>query len=867
MERVAIFSRLVACGALLLACTLSGSARGEEQHDSDTVVVVPGARYRASWPFRVFFGGSWRDDWTTAIRVRKLDLSTVDGGLTPVRRGGGMQTKSLRLKSANGETWAFRSVDKDPRQALDPETRQSGIAELIRDITSTAHPTAALVVAPLLEAVGVLHATPELFVMPDDPRLGEFRDFAGMLGEIELHPGRGFAGADKALGTLELFARTERRSDERVDARAYLRARLMDLLVGDWDRHVSQWRWLRFNEDGGQVWRPVPRDRDQAFARFDGVFPSIGEYYIKQFASFHEDYPPIDKLTFQARYIDRRFLVALDDAEWRSITSDVVARLTDETIAAAVRRLPPEIYARDGAMLERALRARRDGLAAASRAFYRLLAKDVDVYGTEQADVASIRRSRDGGVDLTLSARDAVTGQALGPPYFHRSFRPGETSEIRLYLLGGADSVIEDGQRNGAILVRVVRDDPGAAAEARGAASARGTGSGALDSDDVADPPDDEADPLRLRYERFRDWGTDWLVFPQLSYDGTLGLFAGARLQRTHFGFGREPYADQMNFAAAWSTTLGEPRLEYQLDVRTRSPLGASAYVAYSGVDFANFFGFGNESVRDPHLASSNAYRVNQHHFVVRPLATASLVGPLRARAGVALERFSNTAANALGPASGANGAGDMTLGSAEVGAHVDTRSGTLTRKRGFEADVSARYYPAWLDNAAGFTKLRAEATALLGSPIASGVLLSLRVAGEKNWGRYPFFEAASIGGAGVPSPLDVTGGSSGNLLRGYDLNRFAGDASVVANADLRIPLGRYSAIMPLRYGLLALADVGRVFVSGESSNKWHPGVGGGAWLALHAAGSGMELSSTLSFAVVRSDEGTTFYLSSAFGF
>jgi hypothetical protein len=859
------FARFGVCGALLLA--LAPSVRAGEQQDSDTVVVAPGATYGASWPFRVFFGGPWRDDWTTAIRVPKLDLSTFDGGLTPVRRGGGQQTKSLRLKGANGDTWAFRSVDKDPRQAMDPETRQSAMADLIRDITSTAHPTAALVVAPLLEAVGVLHATPQLFVMPDDPRLGEFRDFAGMLGEIELHPGRGFAGADKALGTLELFARMEARSDERVDSRAYLRARLMDLLVGDWDRHVAQWRWLRFDEGGRRVWRPLPRDRDQAFARFDGVFPSIGAYYIKQFASFGDDYPAIDKLTFSARYIDRRFLVALDEVDWRDVASDVVARLPDETIAAAVRQLPPEIYARDGARLERALRARRDGLPAASRAFYRLLAHDVDVYGTEQADVASIRRSRDGGVDVTLGARDADTGQPLGPAYFHRSFRPDETSEIRLYLLGGADRVVEDGERNGAILVRIVRGDPGAAVEARAAARAQGTGSGALDSDDVAERADDDEEGLRLRYERSRDWGTDWLVFPQISYDGTRGLFAGARLQRTHFGFGREPFADQMNFAAAWSTALGEPRLEYQLDVRTRSPLGASAYVAYSGVDFANFFGLGNETPRDSSLASRNFYRVSQHRFVLRPLVTASLVGPLRARAGVALERLSNTADNALGPASGAYGSGDTTLGSAEVGAHLDTRSGNLTRKRGFEVDASARYYPPWLDNAAGFTKVRAEAAALLGSPIASDVLLSLRVAGERNWGRYPFFEAASIGGAGAPSPLDVTGGSSGNLLRGYDLNRFAGDATVVANADLRIPLGRYSAIVPLRYGLLALADVGRVFLAHETSGRWHPGAGGGAWLALHAGASGMELVSTLSFAVVRSDEGNTFYLSSAFGF
>jgi hypothetical protein len=858
-----IFSRTGCCGALLVAWAFHASAGGEEQHVPETVVVVPGARYGASWPYRVFFGGQWRDAWTTSIRVRKLDLATFDGGLTPVRRGGGQQTKSLRLKSASGQTWTFRSIDKDPTRGFDAELREAMAAELIRDFTSTAHPTAALVVAPLLEAVGVLHVTPELFVMTDDPRLGEFRDFAGVLGMIELHPGRGFAGADKVLGTLQLFERLEKRSDERVDANGYLRARLMDILIGDWDRHVSQWRWLRLEEGGERVWRPVPRDRDQAFSRFDGVVPSLGEYYIKPLASFHDHYSAIDKLTYTGWHVDRRFLVALGQAEWRAVTSDVVARLTDEAIAAAVRQLPPELHAKGGAALEHMLRARRDALPEASDAFYRLLAEDVEVYATEEADVASIRRSREGDVEVTLSARDADPGQAAGRPYFHRSFRAGETSEIRLHLLGGADQVVEEGEREAAIHVRIVRGDPVAGGDDGGAAGARGTGAGALDADEVADSPADE-ERLSLRYERFRDWGADWLVFPQLSYDGTRGLFAGARLQRTHFGFGRDPFADRMNFAAAWSTALSEPRLEYTLDVRTRSPVGALAYVAYSGIDFANFFGIGNETSRDPTLAAQNFYRVHQKRFVVRPLVTTSLSGPARARAGVAFERYSNTGE---GAASGAYGSGDMSLASVEVGVGADTRHGALTRKRGVEADVSVRYYPPWLDNAAGFTKVRAEATALFGSPVASAVLLGLRVAGEKNWGRYPFFEAASIGGAGLPSPLDVTGGSSGNLLRGYDLNRFAGDASVVANADLLIPLGRYSAIVPLRFGLLALADVGRVFVAQETSSRWHPGAGGGAWLALYAAGRGMEFVTNFNFAVVRSDEGTTFYLATSLGF
>ena len=178
------------------------------------------------------------------------------------------------------------------------------------------------------------------------------------------------------------------------------------------------------------------------------------------------------------------------------------------------------------------------------------------------------------------------------------------------------------------------------------------------------------------------------------------------------------------------------------------------------------------------------------------------------------------------------------------------------------------RYYPAWLDNEAGFWKLRGEASTLLGAAIGSPVLLGLRVAGEKNWGRYPFYEAAFLGGSSLPSPLDVTGATgTGNELRGFDLNRFAGDASVVANADLRIPLGKYSAILPLRYGLMGLADVGRVFLSGETSSRWHWGAGGGVWLALRAAAPGVEFVSSTSLAVVTSDEGTSFYLLSAFGF
>src|SRR4051812_26220253 len=400
---------------LLLGCLVCAGAAGASE-PVITVTVTPGARYQAGWLHSFFLGEHWREAWATPIEVPVLDLGTFDGGLRPDSQGGGLETKNLHFKSENGHTWAFRSVDKDPTRVLDPDTRESWLGDLYQDETSSAQPYGALVVPSLLDAAVVLHSTPQLAVLPDDQRLGEFQQHGGMLGLLEQRIERDLDGATKVADTITLFERLEKRSDERVDARAYLRARLIDILVGDWDRHVDQWRWARYDRDGERIWEPVPRDRDQAFSRFDGVVPSISEYYTKQLSGFGESYVAIDKLTFSGRYIDRRFLTSLEAAEWEAVTNELTAKLTDTVISGAVHRLPEEIYQKEGAAIEHALRSRRDALAAESREYYRLLADQVDVRGTAQNDEFKIDREASGAVEIAIYARDQRA------PYFHRTF-------------------------------------------------------------------------------------------------------------------------------------------------------------------------------------------------------------------------------------------------------------------------------------------------------------------------------------------------------------------------------------------------------------------------------------------------------------
>ena len=107
----------------------------------------------------LLFGKHYRDLWATPIRVEVLDLGRFAGGLRPTRRGGGKQTRSLRFQGGDGRAYQFRSTDKDPTLLVPPELRRTIAHRIVQDQISAGHPAAPLVVSPLLDATGVLHAS------------------------------------------------------------------------------------------------------------------------------------------------------------------------------------------------------------------------------------------------------------------------------------------------------------------------------------------------------------------------------------------------------------------------------------------------------------------------------------------------------------------------------------------------------------------------------------------------------------------------------------------------------------------------------------------------------------------------------------
>ena len=73
-------------------------------------------------------GHGWRDLWRVPVKAQMLDFDGYAGGLTVVRRGGGKQTSSLRMRGADGVLYNFRSIDKDAARGLDPLLQETLVA-------------------------------------------------------------------------------------------------------------------------------------------------------------------------------------------------------------------------------------------------------------------------------------------------------------------------------------------------------------------------------------------------------------------------------------------------------------------------------------------------------------------------------------------------------------------------------------------------------------------------------------------------------------------------------------------------------------------------------------------------------------------
>ncbi len=372
-------------------------------HSRDSVTTTSGKSYRAGPVRRLVAGDLNRELWSTPVTLPVLDLDSVGGGLHPLKIIGGKQTVGLRFAGRDGLEYEFRPIIKNPSKVLPAPLRNSLAFSVLDDQMAAQFPFGAVVVGELLEAAGISAPKPVAVVMPNDPRLGQYRAmFAGRVGIVALNANEregnlpGFGGYSKIIDGENLADELREDPTATVDASRYLRTRLIDMLVGDWDRHAGQWRWGRQVKDGITEWDAIPEDRDWAFVSIDGLVGVMSRALLPRYAGFSSKFPPIHRLAETAAPLDQMILSGLDRGAFVSEARRLQGLLTDSLITAAVAMLPPPFVEQQGKRLVDGLRARRDDLVRYSEDYYGYVKRTVEVRGHDGVEeVDHVRALRD----------------------------------------------------------------------------------------------------------------------------------------------------------------------------------------------------------------------------------------------------------------------------------------------------------------------------------------------------------------------------------------------------------------------------------------------------------------------------------------
>ncbi len=787
---------------------------------------------------RIFWmGTNYRKEWNTPITVPVISISKEHGGLTPVKRGGGKQTKSLRLQDPQGREYVIRSIQKYiTSKTLPGDLQSDAAADLVADGVSASYPYAALTMASLSESAGIPHGNPRVVMVADDPGLGEFReDFANTL---VLFEERFPDSVSKGYDTDEVADKLEKDNDNTVDQLALLKVRILDMFVMDLDRHEDQWAWGAYDNGKGKTYYPIAKDRDQAFYINQGLLPGFvkGRSLVPQLEGFKAKARSISRFNFAARNLDRFFLNELTEEQWRQTAEKFVSQMTDDAIRKAIEKQPAEIRDISGTKIIEMLQARRNYLVADVMEYYTFLSEIVSVTGSDKKELYSVTKNDDGSVLVQVHKIDKEGAQAT--KMYERKFEPLVTKEIRLYGFDGEDKFVVNG-KNDKMKIRLIG---GGGEDIFENASSTG-------SVKIYDRRDGnnkvigafrnkfDNDTLVNRFERI------YYKYPYQSFFGTIGytpddgLFLGPTFKYIRHGFRKYPYKSFHQFKAMYAFSTKAFYLRYNnefigvfgnntdviTDVEYKGPNGTT-----------NFFGYGVKTIYNK--SNPGKFRFYRIRYDLGDIA-------LQLR-----HRFSNKVSLAIGPnfqfysldsTDKLNKTRNVVLNTLALGLNpatvyekqsylgvranltVDTRNSQALPDKGINWITTFRSLKGMNDDSYDNVSQLNSDFAFYLNLVPDRLVFANRIGGGITMSDdgFEFFQAQYLG--------------TEDNLRGFRKERFAGKSKFYNQAELRLKLANLKTyLFPAAFGIYAFIDAGRVWVENDQDSKMLTGYGGGFWFA-----------------------------------
>jgi hypothetical protein len=630
-----------------------------------------------------------------------------------------------------------------------------------------------------------------------------------------------FGNSKKIISTDKLYEKLHEDNKNIIDQEEFIKARLFDMFIGDWGRHEDQWRWAEFENDSLTLYKPIPRDRDQAFTKFDGLLVKAAQSVsgLGHQQSFGPNIRNIKTYNFAARNIDRVMTTMITKQQWINAAEELQRTLTDAVISNAVHQMPPEVFKLSGQKIINDLKSRRSHLVEFAEGYYNFLAKEVDITASEKNEYISINDDTQGDVSVVIYDLDKDGNKKR--ILFSRVFKSDETHEVRVYGWSGKD--IYDVNLSGASRINVrliggIEDD-----------DYRINSKGKLhiyDGNDEKVSVNGNAD-LNLskdsaiheyKYESFKYNKTGFT--PSLYFSKQHVLYFGLAYSNLKYKWRKYPYASLHEMYVHYSPTQNALRTGYAGAVykfigNWHLILNAN----YDWVSVINFFGVGNETQRQSN--NPDFYRIRSESGYL----TAGLTHTIGAQGNVTFSPFVQTVkllndADRFLLKDFLQGNADpdyfKTKKFAGINASLKMQQidDLVVPTKGYRFTASASYTKN-IQSPADFVSTAGELHFYF--PLSRKFVLAIKNGIANVSGNPEFYQLNAIGG---------------RRLRGYRRERFWGNTAYYNNNELQYLFNFRNVVFSGKAGLMLFADQGRVWLDKERSDVWHYGYGGGIILA-----------------------------------
>lgn len=796
-------------------------------------------------------GQNYREIWKQDRSFPIFDIGHEHGGLEIIQRGGGQQTRSLRLEAKDGKQYVLRSVEKYTENAVPEALRNTFAAGYIQDQISASHPFGAFVVPHMATSAGVYHTSPKAVYIPKDPRFGiHQQDFANTICLYEERvagdqsDAANFGHSKKIISTPKMLLKLYEDNDNFVDQEWVVKSRLFDMFIGDWDRHDDQWRWARFKKGKGHMYRPIPRDRDQAFFVSEGLIMGLGtrKWGLTKFQGFDHEFMWVPGFNFNGRYFDRDFMNEPSLDVWLTTADSLQQRLTDKVIEEAIGKWPQEVYQHRGDEIIAKLKSQRNNLKDYAKEHYLYLAKAVNVEGSDKKEYFKVERLDDERTRVRMYKK--TKKDKKDKKLYDRTFLTKETKEIRLYGLGGKDEFKISGEVNKGIRIRIIGGSE--KDEIKDESAVKGWSKKTW----VYDTPSDnelklgkESKDKTSKAPQINEYNRKEFQYDKLipivlgSANEDDGLFVGGGLLYTNQGFRKAPYKGTHLFTGRYAFATEAYSFKYKgkfTDVIRKWDLGINL-TALAPNYVTNYFGAGNESTNLQNAVelfnvneSIDYYRTRFKQFSAEVFLTKNLGVRSTLSLGhhwQAFEVSDDYDGEDRFVLDLANSTGDASFFEKEIYEGLiaqfeyDGRDNKVMPAHGFYTNIDLRGYVGIDGGAKDFTRFLGEVAYYKTFRLPAKVTFATKIGGGHNFGDYEFYQAQILDG--------------NTDLRGYRKTRFAGDSRIFNNTELRMRLFNFrNPVAPAAIGISIFNDVGRIWLEGEESNKWHHGYGAGVWIA-----------------------------------